>query len=127
MQGWNNPFWMEVGLGDLVADRYQRIGVEILEPGTAVGNGLTEQSANNMGLNPGIAIATSLIDAHAGGIGIRNKPFNTYTRYYIQDTYRYVRSKSGKGQRSVILSSDISTGTDWWNIHMPHGCESPWQ
>ena len=34
-----------------------------------MGNGLTLQSANEMGLLPGTTVATSLIDAHAGGVG----------------------------------------------------------
>lgn len=57
------------GLETLVDESYCRIGVEVLMPGTAVGNGLTEQSANDMGLIPGTIVATPLIDTHAGGIG----------------------------------------------------------
>ena len=60
---------MGAGLGDLVDESYCQIGVEVLTPGTAVGNGLTEQSANDIGLIPGTTVATSLIDTHAGGIG----------------------------------------------------------
>ena len=59
-----------MGLGDLVADGYRRIGVEIVAPGTSVGKGLTQISAEEMGLNPGIAVASSLIDAHSGGVGV---------------------------------------------------------
>jgi ribulose kinase len=67
--GWNDSFWEGAGLGDLVADGYRRIGVDIVAPGTSVGKGLTEKSAEEMGLRPGIAVATSLIDAHCGGVG----------------------------------------------------------
>lgn len=69
IRGWNDSFWVGAELGDLVDESYCRIGVEVLAPGTAVGNGLTEQSANDVGLIPGTAVATPLIDAHAGGIG----------------------------------------------------------
>ena len=68
--GWNDAFWEGAGLGDLVSDGYRRIGVEVLAPGKAVGNGLTQKSADEMGLHPRTAVATSLIDAHAGGVGI---------------------------------------------------------
>lgn len=68
--GWNDSFWEGVGLGDLVSDGYRRIGMDVLAPGKSVGKGLTQQSANDMGLCPGIAVATSLIDAHAGGLGM---------------------------------------------------------
>ena len=70
VHGWNDSFWERAELGDLVAEDYCRIGVEVLAPGKAVGNGLTQKSADEMGLRPGTAIATSLIDAHAGGVGI---------------------------------------------------------
>ena len=69
IRGWNDSFWEGAGLGDLVTDGYRRIGVDVLAPGEPVGDGLTRQSANEMGLCSGIAVATSLIDAHAGGVG----------------------------------------------------------
>lgn len=34
-----------------------------------MGEGLTQESAAEMGLVPGTAVAASLIDAHAGGLG----------------------------------------------------------
>lgn len=44
-------------------------GAQTCSPGTAVGEGLTQESAAEMGLVPGTAVAASLIDAHAGGLG----------------------------------------------------------
>ena len=70
VQGWNDSFWEGAGLGGLVADGYCKIGTKVLAPGQAVGKGLTQQSANEMGLLPGTTVATSLIDAHAGGVGM---------------------------------------------------------
>lgn len=60
---------MGAGLEDLVADGYRRIGVEIAAPGKSVGKGLTQKSAEEIGLHPGIAVATPLIDAHSGTVG----------------------------------------------------------
>lgn len=41
----------------------------VLPPGTCLGSGLTPEAAKELGLPSGIAVATSLIDAHAGGLG----------------------------------------------------------
>lgn len=41
-----------------------------MEPGQPCGNGLTKNTAREMGLKVGTPVATSLIDAHAGGLGM---------------------------------------------------------
>uniref|UniRef100_A0ABM5G813 FGGY carbohydrate kinase domain-containing protein isoform X3 n=1 Tax=Pogona vitticeps TaxID=103695 RepID=A0ABM5G813_9SAUR len=69
-RGWDDSFWKLVGLGDLVANKYQKIGNEVLPPGAPVGNGLTAEAAKELCLRKGIPVAASLIDAHAGGIGM---------------------------------------------------------
>nr|XP_056700212.1 FGGY carbohydrate kinase domain-containing protein isoform X1 [Euleptes europaea] len=69
-KGWDHSFWSMIGLEDVVADKYTKIGNEVLPPGAPVGNGLSPDAANDLGLPSGIAVAASLIDAHAGGIGM---------------------------------------------------------
>lgn len=69
-KGWNDSFWTEIGLTDLVDDKYERIGTLIQFPGQPVGNGLNTATASQFGLSPGTPVATSLIDAHAGGMGM---------------------------------------------------------
>uniref|UniRef100_A0A8B9YK63 FGGY carbohydrate kinase domain containing n=1 Tax=Bos mutus grunniens TaxID=30521 RepID=A0A8B9YK63_BOSMU len=59
-----------VGLEDLVTDNYSKIGNQVLPPGASLGSGLTPEAAKDLGLPPGIAVAASLIDAHAGGLGV---------------------------------------------------------
>ena len=44
-------------------------GNQVLPPGASLGSGLTAGAAEDLGLPPGIAVAASLIDAHAGGLG----------------------------------------------------------
>lgn len=39
-----------------------------MEPGEAISNGLTSEAAADLGLNPGIIVGTSMIDAHAGSL-----------------------------------------------------------
>ncbi|XP_025219732.1 FGGY carbohydrate kinase domain-containing protein isoform X1 [Theropithecus gelada] len=69
-RGWDDSFWKMIGLEDFVADNYSKIGNQVLPPGVSLGNGLTPEAARDLGLLPGIAVAASLIDAHAGGLGV---------------------------------------------------------
>jgi D-ribulokinase len=66
---WDESYFRQIGLEDLAADRFSRIGERIVYPGTPLGAGLTGEAAGAMGVRPGIAVAAGLIDAHAGGIG----------------------------------------------------------
>ncbi|XP_073400691.1 FGGY carbohydrate kinase domain-containing protein isoform X2 [Dendrobates tinctorius] len=69
-QGWDDSFWKEIGLEDIIEDNYAKIGNRVVSPGVPVGNNLTSQAASDLGLPEGIAVAASLIDAHAGGLGV---------------------------------------------------------
>ncbi|KAM4023241.1 FGGY carbohydrate kinase domain-containing protein isoform 2-T2 [Anomaloglossus baeobatrachus] len=69
-QGWDDSFWKEIGLEDIIEDNYSKIGNRVVSPGVSVGNNLTSQAAVDLGLPDGIAVAASLIDAHAGGLGV---------------------------------------------------------
>src|SRR3989442_1097634 len=68
-QCWSRSYFERVGLGDLVFDKYAKIGTEIVAPGTPLGAGLTKSAAHDFGLLEGTPVAASLIDAHAGGVG----------------------------------------------------------
>ncbi len=64
---WDDSFFEAVGLGDLVG--YQRIGTKVRPMGERVG-GLTELAAAELGLVLGTPVGVSIIDAHAGGLGL---------------------------------------------------------
>lgn len=66
---WDGSYFEKIGLGELAEEGFSRIGTRIVEPGTRLGAGLTDEAAQAMGLRPGTAVAASMIDAHAGGIG----------------------------------------------------------
>lgn len=66
---WDDAFFRSLGLDELVADDHRRIGREIVPPATPLGAGLTAEAAADLGLVPGIRVAASLIDAHAGAVG----------------------------------------------------------
>lgn len=68
--GWDDDFWEEIGLGDLVDGHHAKIGRSVAFPGHPLGSGLTPTAAKELGLVAGIPVGTSLIDAHAGGVGV---------------------------------------------------------
>uniref|UniRef100_A0A803N4I5 FGGY carbohydrate kinase domain-containing protein n=1 Tax=Chenopodium quinoa TaxID=63459 RepID=A0A803N4I5_CHEQI len=53
--GWDDEFWEEIGLGDLVDGHHAKIGIFVFQ---------------ELGLEAGTPVGTSLIDAHAGGVGV---------------------------------------------------------
>lgn len=66
---WDDSYFDQIGLGELPAEGYRRIGQDIVPAGTALGQGLKPEAAEQMGLEPGTPVGAGLIDAHAGGIG----------------------------------------------------------
>ncbi len=66
---WDPGYFERIGLGELAAEGFGRIGTRIVDPGTRLGQGLTPEAAAAMGLRPGTAVGAGMIDAHAGGIG----------------------------------------------------------
>ncbi len=60
-------------------------GNDVRPPGSACGQGLSNDAARDLGLKPGVPVATSLVDAHAGGVGKDNNSslwlcfFNNFT------------------------------------------------
>lgn len=66
---WDASYFEAIDLGELISDNFRRIGAEIVEPGTALGQGLSVAAATAFGLAPGTPVGAALIDAHAGGLG----------------------------------------------------------
>ncbi|MCE7029788.1 FGGY-family carbohydrate kinase [Jiella avicenniae] len=62
-------FFRTIGLEDLAAENFARIGTEVVDIATPLGAGLTEEAAADLGLVAGTPVGASLIDAHAGGVG----------------------------------------------------------
>ncbi|MHC4914913.1 MAG: FGGY-family carbohydrate kinase [Planctomycetota bacterium] len=67
---WDDAFFRAVGLGEFVDDGYRRIGTRVRPMGEPVGEGLTAEAAGELGLETGTAVGVSIIDAHAGGVGL---------------------------------------------------------
>ena len=68
-QRWAADYFQEIGLAELAQEGFKRIGQRIVDPGTPLGSGLSEQAACDLGLPAGLPVAAGLIDAHAGGLG----------------------------------------------------------
>jgi len=68
--GWDAGYFTSIGLGDLASDGFRRIGTTIRPMGEPVGFGLTPEAAKDLGLETGVAVGVSIIDAHAGGLGL---------------------------------------------------------
>jgi FGGY-family pentulose kinase len=67
--GWQDGYFRSVGLGDLVDEGYRRIGTAVRPMGERIAP-LTAEAARELGLVPGIPVGVSIIDAHAGGLGL---------------------------------------------------------
>jgi ribulose kinase len=68
---WDWAFLRQAGLGDLSEEQ---LGGLALPPGASVGQGLSPGGARDLGLEPGTAVGASLIDAHAGALGLLASP-----------------------------------------------------
>lgn len=66
---WDSSYFRQIGLGVLADEDFSRIGQDVVDPGSAVGNGLTKRAAQELGLPAGTPVGAGMIDAHAGGIG----------------------------------------------------------
>jgi FGGY-family pentulose kinase len=68
--GWDASYFNAIGLGDLAREKFKRIGTRVRPMGEAIGHGLSESAARELGLNPGTPVGVSIIDAHSGGLGM---------------------------------------------------------
>jgi len=72
---WDAHFFRAVGLEDIADAQFAKIGQVVRPMGEKIG-GLTTKSAAELGLAPGTAVAVSIIDAHAGGLGLLGVPLD---------------------------------------------------
>jgi FGGY-family pentulose kinase len=67
---WDETYFRRIGLEELPGENYERIGKRVRPVGEAAGSGLSEKAAGDLGLKPGTPVGVSIIDAHAGGLGL---------------------------------------------------------
>ncbi|KAH7903288.1 FGGY family of carbohydrate kinase [Hygrophoropsis aurantiaca] len=72
-KGWQEEFFTKIGLAELIdGGDYKQMGAakgKILTAGSPVGQGLSKQAAEELGLVEGTAVGSGLIDAYAGWMG----------------------------------------------------------
>jgi FGGY-family pentulose kinase len=68
-QRWDPTFFDAIGLADVPARAFESIGTDIRMPGSRIG-GLGSAAAADLGLDVDTPVAASLIDAHAGALGM---------------------------------------------------------
>jgi FGGY-family pentulose kinase len=66
---WDDSFFQQVGLADLSELDHAKIGARVRPMGERAG-ALTARAATELGLAEGTAVGVSIIDAHAGGLGL---------------------------------------------------------
>lgn len=66
---WDEGFFKKINLDDLLENDFQKIGNDIRKVGEKAGV-LSDKAAKELGLESGISIAVSMIDAHAGAVGV---------------------------------------------------------
>jgi D-ribulokinase len=91
---WSRPFFERIGLADLLDKDCVRIGSKIVEPATALGKGLTPESAAALGLAAGTPVGAALIDAHAGGIGTIGSQDSDGAPVNVLDRLAYIMGTS---------------------------------
>lgn len=66
---WDRTFWEAIGLRELADEGFRRVGTRVRPMGERL-DGLTKTAADELGLVAGTAVGVSIIDAHAGGVGL---------------------------------------------------------
>ena len=66
---WDDNLFKKIGLFELLKNNSSKIG-KIIKPIGSIAGKLTKEQAKKMGLVEGIDIGISMIDAHAGGLGV---------------------------------------------------------
>ena len=76
--GWDADFFQAAGLAEFVEEGWARIGGSAVQlPGSRMGQGLSQAAAAELGgLQAGTPVGTSLIDAHAGMLGMLSAAVN---------------------------------------------------
>jgi FGGY-family pentulose kinase len=67
--GWDAEYFRSIGLAELANEEFERIGTRVRPMGERIG-GLRAQAASELGLGEGTPVGVSIIDAHAGGLGM---------------------------------------------------------
>lgn len=118
---WDAGYFQSIGLEDLAGDGFSRIGNDIRPLGGLVDGGLSVQAAAEMGLQAGIPVGVSAIDAHAGGIGLFG--LNTEDSLSDDQLERSISLICGTSSCHMAVSKDArfvpGVWGPYWNAMVP--------
>ena len=100
---WDDTFWAQIGLDDLVTDGHRRIGNCIRPMGEPVGEGLTPEAARTLGLAAGTPVGVGIIDAHAGGLGMIGAKIDGQA-FHVDNAHRRVALIGGTSSCHMAVS-----------------------
>uniref|UniRef100_A0A7C9EE93 FGGY carbohydrate kinase domain-containing protein n=1 Tax=Opuntia streptacantha TaxID=393608 RepID=A0A7C9EE93_OPUST len=125
--GWDDGFWEEIGLGDLVDGHHAKIGRSVAFPGHPLGSGLTPAAAKELGLQAGTPVGASLIDAHAGGVGVMESVPASDSKSWAEDEegicHRMVLVCGTSTCHMAVSRSKLFIPGVWgpfWSAMVPH-------
>lgn len=74
---WDADFFCRIGLQELPEAGFSRLGIDIRSPGEPIPGGLSLKAAEELGLIQGLPVSVSVIDAHAGCLGLLPSRFKS--------------------------------------------------
>lgn len=119
---WNRQFFDLIGLEKLAENDFAKIGKEVKSPGENVCSaGVSMKAAAELGVSPGTAVATSIIDAYAGTLGSINcKP----RKMVAPQLLNRMSLISGTSNCHIVLSSSAKFVPGVWGPNysaiLPH-------
>ncbi|GAA5941733.1 FGGY-family carbohydrate kinase [Sporobolomyces koalae] len=111
-KGWNDEFFTEIGLEEFVKNDFKQVGGIpgknglILTAGQPVGQGLSEKAAKELGLEPGTAVGSAVIDAYAGWVGTVAAPMEGQTTTELSDSRHRLAAIAGTSTCHIVQSED---------------------
>ncbi|KAL1467230.1 hypothetical protein MTO96_042315 [Rhipicephalus appendiculatus] len=121
--GWQDSIWTRIGLDDITRHNYRIIGQEFLPPGAPCGSGVSMEAATELGLEKGTPVATSIIDGHAGGLGLLGCEADGK---FPEEFSRRLAIIAGTSAAHMLASEKcIFTPECSWGIGGPHNFNSP--
>lgn len=124
--GWNQDYFKNIGLEDLVLGDYEKIGTKVQAPGSPVGHGLSKKAAMELDLLAGTPVGTSIIDAHAGGLGLIGCSANGISEDFSSRLSNFIYNRTCVFTNKIVFFINyylLSTTRPYLrNVHMSYGC-----
>lgn len=145
--GWSVELFKQLGLDDIASDGFRALGGQpgtsasgdsgsgsglILTAGQPVGSGLSARAAEELGLNPGTAVGSGVIDAYAGWVGTVAAPMpdlQTGSKTVdLQESRHRLAAIAGTSTCHIVQSPEAVFVPGVWGPYLHAifpGCASP--